>query len=119
VSGILNEFGAEWMKYSVEESTVYLDGLTFKYSLFCIKPLPSFNMHFFFNLESGKCLLTMPNGFISPKHRCWIMSFWLEEDLPILSARLFEKQEYVVAGIHDEFREKYAAILLDGIINKE
>jgi hypothetical protein len=45
------------------------------------------------------------------------MRFWLDEDVPVLSVNIFERQPNIMAAIHDEFKEKYAALILDNIIN--
>lgn len=123
MSGILNEFDAARARYSVEEKTVYLSGplinnSTFKYTLFteCRRPNLGTYIGVFFNLETWQCLvITVLDRNV--KYRCYLLRFWLEEELPVLSVNIFEKQEAVMQTMREQFKEKCAGLILDGIIN--
>lgn len=122
---VLNEFDASNVRYSIAERSVYLRGAlikdsAFKFTINCSTKMDASSnraIHFFFNTESWQCLLVVQGLYDDATYKCFLTRFWIDEDIPVLSVRIFEGQDRVVAAIMDQFKEKYAALILDGIIN--
>jgi len=122
---VLNEFDASNIRYSIAERAVYLQGAlikdsVFKFNINCGTKMDASSQHgvyFFFNTETWQCLMVVQGIFGDNTYKCFLTRFWVEEDLPVLSVRIFEGQDRVMATIYDQFKEKYAALILDGIIN--
>lgn len=124
---VVNEFTAKIVRYSHAEKTVYVidehdHRSTFKYTVYCKRDNPEAIrvIHFFFNLNTHQCLLMTKIDLMgSSKTICQLLRFWLENDMPVLSVRLFDGQDKVIAEIADQWNEQYGAIILDGIINQD
>jgi hypothetical protein len=124
---VINSFLAKNVKYSHAELTAYVVDehdrkLTFKFTVLCKRQLQSYPNAIFFNTDSHQCLLVADVSGLSnsqPKYQCWVLRFWLNNDLPILSARIFDNQDKVMADIAEQFGQQYASLILDGIINQD
>jgi len=124
----VNEYKAKVVRLSESESRVFIvgehdDKHSFAFTLYCKrkddigKPL-----YFFFNMDDHKCLVVNPqvNQFYGATYDCKVLRFWLgENDLPVLSARLYENQVEIMSDIESEFQLKHASLILDGIINQD
>jgi hypothetical protein len=134
MSGVLNEFEATVAVYSLEENCVYMKGPNirhsiFKFNIMCSRRVDgahgSSSMHFFFNFDKMLCLLVIPtpknlyNEGVLPFH-CSLQRFTMKDDLPSLSVNIFGEatMQVMARDIANEFKEKYTARLLDGIINE-
>lgn len=122
---VVNEFNAKIVRYSQSESKVYVIDehdarYTFNFTIRCKTNSFASPYHFFFNLSTHQCLLIRMDGFRSPIGKfCQVMRFWLQGDQPVLSVRLFDNQDKIMADIADQFSEQYASLILDGIINAD
>ena len=124
--GILNEFDAINIRYSESENSVYLldslkSRIVYRYQVHCKHKATGshaeYNLHFFFDFDNKHCLVVTKNAY-SEVYHCWITRFSVVDDLPVLSADLFTGQrEFFINSISDEFKQKYAAIVLDELIN--
>ena len=124
---VVNEFNAKGVRYSQAESVVLImdefgSKLTFSYTIHC-KYADIYSTHFFFDTKDWRCLIvnlardTMTTGNI----RCVVLKFWLnEEESPTLSAKLYEGfTSKLLFEVDKQFREQYASLVLDGIINQD
>jgi hypothetical protein len=131
MSGVLNEFDAISVRYSVEHKTVYITGQyirrsIFNYNILCMhktvdgKP----NIIFFFDLPTSRCLVVQRvYNYVGISQtdrlsfKCSLINFYVEEDLPVLPVRIFDKQKDLMLLIGEDFKQQHAAIMLDDIIN--
>ena len=121
---IANKFEAKVIRFSEEDKKVYVitdigSQLLFPYTFSCRYGL----CKVFFDMTAHKGLWVSQmstwnasnSGFL-----CVISDFWLEHDLPVPSVKSFIYLEHqITAGIADDFKDKLAAYVLDGIINSD
>lgn len=117
---IVNEFSAKVIRYSMAENTVYVidehdHRSTFNFNIYCKRSNIS-TTHFFFNTNTHQCFICVSHG--GPYH-CVLLRFWLQDDLPVLSARVYENQDVIMDAIKDQWNQQYGAMILDGIINAD
>lgn len=62
-------------------------------------------------------MLIVEHGEVANQYKCHVMKFWVENDLPIPSVRLWQDQDEVIRKIAEEFKDKYGDYMLDRIIN--
>ena|ERR1035437_5687623 len=108
------------VKFSEEDKTVYVSlenghHLTFKYTFRCLSSYFSNKISVFFDVESKRCLVIVPMALNT--YKCGWQEFWITNDVPTLSATWMMGQAQIIDSIKDDFKEKYAAYLLDNIIN--
>ena len=122
---VVNQFDADSIRYSNAERKTYLRGrhipdYTFPFTFFCVTKAINPKCWTFFDFISGRCLLVMmsPNSSGSgSNYSCSVLRFWVENDLPVLSAHIFDNQKKLIDDLSQQFREAYAAYTLDNIIN--
>jgi hypothetical protein len=68
----------------------------------------------YFSLSSKTCLIVIDQSSVK---KCAITSFWLDNNVPTLASRWLEKQDEIVGSIADDFKDQYASLLLDNMIN--
>ena len=127
-----HSFDVDNVKYSESVKKVFMlhnDGAktTFDFTFYCkiensgLKPLL-----FFFNLENRHAMMVQTGvpkyaSAFTPveiaKYTCSIMGFSVVDDLPLLSVKWWQNQEYLISVIAEDFKLKYAAYLLDNIVN--
>lgn len=73
--------------------------------------------HMFFCTRSKKCLIILDSGGSTKK--CAITGFWVDNNIPTLSSKWMEKQDEIMGKIADDFKDQYASVLLDNLINSE
>jgi hypothetical protein len=109
--GIVNTFTIKGMKRSEEDKKVY-----------CID---EYNQHFeiifTFSCRKDDILMlynmkTMKIAFIAHK-KCSIMGFTIVHNMPVPEVGWLMGQSKILTDTADEFKDKYAAHLLDVIIN--
>lgn len=71
----------------------------------------------FFCTRSKKCLIILDSGGSTKK--CAITGFWVDNNIPTLSSKWMEKQDEIMGKIADDFKDQYASVLLDNLINSE
>ena len=120
---VVNEFEATKVLVSSEQKKVWMSdsrgfgiNTSFEFDFFC-KAVGVVNAYFFFNAKVSKCLVVMKSPDAAGYFRCVLMKFWVESEMPVLSARWYLEQDKVISAIANEFKEKYASYLLDNIIN--
>jgi hypothetical protein len=114
-----HRYEAKDIKYSEELGKVYirceLHTFTFDYTFMCKVSAAPFPVHHFFNMKTGKVLVTARNS-LHELYSCYVLGFWVTDDLPVLSARIWDKDIYP-DRFKEDFKEKYAAYLIDKAIN--
>lgn len=122
--GIANSFKARAVSLSADPKTVYgigesRDHWTFNYTIMC----KSEGLFLFFDIP-GSRMLTVVSGekwvFVDDdegKYKCSIQKFCIENDRPIPSVKWLYNQDNEITKIADDFKDKYAAYLLDCIVN--
>jgi hypothetical protein len=121
---VLNDFIAKSAHYSIAENTVYIVDehqrkSIFKFTVRCKKQGTFTAIHFFFNTNTHQCLVLTHQPTATGAYICHLTRFWLRDDLPVLSVKLFDNQESLMHEISDQFTEQYASLILDGIINQD
>jgi len=127
---VVNEFTAKAIRKSPSDKKVYIkDGNGFNtvlpYDIECIihaGTLPfnfSHNIYFFFSLKTNRCLITFYSSIpvMEMIHRCAVMIFTLKDDKPCLSTNWLYEQTKMMELITPDFKEQYASLLIDKVIN--
>lgn len=75
---------------------------------------------FFFHLKTLRVYIFVPLNEIgnSQTKSCTMMNFYMIDDCPVLKSKLFPYQDTIMESIEDEYKLKYADILLDKVINE-
>jgi len=115
-----------------EKKVLMLDATTgahtiFDYDFYCKTLLSSDyspyglkeqNVYFFFNFNTKQCAVLLPSLSSKTNKQLITLNFWVTNDVPVLSANIIENQNEHIKHILEEFRTKYADILIDNVINE-
>ncbi len=117
--GTVQTFKAINIKYSEETKTVcmvdpYMGPWEFDYTFMCVPGVSFAKM--FFNMDSRK-VLVMVDHIGASVSSCYILTFWMADDLPILSSKILLNQDSFIDSMKEDFKDKCASYLLDKIIN--
>lgn len=118
---VVNQFEATDVRWSTDPKKVYILDIdsvpaTFEFDIYCVARTTVCNVGFFFNIKRHTALILMKQ---SMRHYvCAVMRFHVQNDVPIMSANWLHTQEQIVSFVHDDFKQQYAAYLLDNIVNE-
>jgi hypothetical protein len=122
--GVANKFAASSINVDPVAKKVYLLGIVkermlFEYDIYC----KSQDVFMFFNMKAGTLLIAIrtikwsPDSDTTPaKFSCASMSFWVENDKPVPAVKWLYQQDAEIDKIAEDFKFKYAAHLMDSII---
>jgi hypothetical protein len=119
MSGAPNSWEAMSVKVSEEDKRLYITvgyghTTSFPFTILCDYG----HGMMAFDVPNGHMLFVTRLGYYSTtKYQCVQMSFHIENDLPIPSARYYLDQDRLIDNIADDFKDKLASYTLDGIIN--
>ena len=119
---VLNEFYTKSLSCSAEDkvlsmTTQFGAKSIFKYTFMCKSScIFLHDVSFFFDFKTAKVFITYYVNLPDP-YKCWILGFAVVNDAPLLSAQLWDKDIFT-DECKEDFKNKYAAYLLDGIINE-
>ena len=119
----IHSFEAKSVRISEEDMKVYVvtpEGYNylFPFSFSCKAP----GIRVMFDMAKNSMMAITPSGLKdSPaykcKYLCIVLKFWVENDLPVPSARYWTDKDYLANQIGKQFKDKLASYMLDRIIN--
>lgn len=124
---VVQKFDATSVEFSEEDKIVhvYADGFSnfkVKYTFSCkTTAYKAYTMYTMFFDMSKMSVLVVYNidDFSSLGHMsCYLVYFWIEDDLPVFSSTMFILQKELIHSFADDFKEKLASYTLDKIINQ-
>ena len=125
---MINKFDATQMRVSLETKLVYVGGLTidgkqtFAFDIWCKQDQGT---SFFFDIKQSRMLIVLGRDIwthdktITAVHKCAMTSFSIFNDRPIPAVKWIYEQDAEIDKIAEDFKDKYAAYLLDCIINRD
>lgn len=116
------EFDCSTIRIHEPSKTVFMRGIdgshsTFNYDIDCTADMDVYKLKFFFNTKTLKMLIVNRSVHSMNVKTCAHMKFWLTNDLPEPCTRYLYGQDQIMTLIAEEFKEKYAAVILDDAIN--